>query len=108
MKWSFVFAGILLMGMLAGLASCERDFHIDLKTGDPELVVEAYINNELPTFNYVVLTFSQGYYDTSVQSIPVTGATIGTGQLKKDWWKPMCPRYRVAPCRVCISIPMHL
>lgn len=86
MKWSFVFAGILLMGMLATLASCERDFHIDLKTGDPELVVEAYINNELPTFNYVVLTFSQGYYDTSVQSIPVTGAyvTITEGFLDAD------------------------
>lgn len=76
MKWSFVFAGILLMGMLAGLASCERDFHIELKTGEPELVVEAYINNELPQFNYVVLTYTQNYYDTSVQSIPATGASV--------------------------------
>lgn len=76
MKRSFVFAGIILMGFLGSLVSCERDFHIDLKSGEQELVVEAYINNELPLFNYVVLTHSQDYYDTSVQSIPVTGALV--------------------------------
>lgn len=75
----FIIAGVLF-------SSCERDFFIDLKTGEQELVVEAYINNELPLANYVVLTYSQGYYDTAYQSIPVPGAsvTITEGQLDAD------------------------
>lgn len=93
MKWSFVFAGILSMGLLVSLASCERDFHIELKSGEPELVVEAYINNELPLFNYVVLTYGQNYYDTSVLNIPVTNAhvTITEGSLSPNGsyeWDP--------------------
>lgn len=74
MKRSTVFAGIILMGI--SLVSCERDFHIELKTGDPEMVVEAYINNEIPMFNYVVLSYSQNYYDTGFHNIPVMGATV--------------------------------
>ncbi len=78
-----VFAAILFMGFIC---SCERDFHIDLDSGVQQLVVEAYINNELPTFNYVILTNSQNYYDTGFLNIPVTGAivTITEGNLDAD------------------------
>jgi len=81
-----VFAGIFLLLLLAGLTSCERDFHIELDNGEQELVVEAYINNELPLFNYVILSHSQDYYDTSFRNLPVTGAniTITEGVLDAD------------------------
>jgi hypothetical protein len=79
---------VLVMFLLAAMliSSCEKDFFIDLKTGEQELVVEAYINNELPMANYVVLTHSQNYYDTAFQSIPVTGAivTITEGELQRN------------------------
>jgi hypothetical protein len=74
-----IVAGVMMI-------SCEKDFFVDLKTSDQQLVVEAYINNELPLGNYVVLTHSQNYYDTTVQSLPVTGALvfITEGQLDAD------------------------
>lgn len=68
------------------LTSCERDFFIDLKNGEPQVVVEAYINNELPTSNYVILSHSQNYYDTGFNSLPVTGAYVAVteGTLQQD------------------------
>lgn len=68
-----VFFTVVLM---ISSTSCERDFFIDLKTGGQELIVEAYINNELAESNYVILSYSQGYYDTGFQNIPVTGAFV--------------------------------
>ena len=56
--------------------SCERDFDIALKNNEPQLIVEGYINNELPLFNYVVLGNSQDYYATGFENVPVTGATV--------------------------------
>jgi hypothetical protein len=74
------------MALLMGLASCEKNFHIDLDTGAHELIVEAYINNELPELNYVVLTHSQDFYDTSLQTLPVRGAVVSIteGMLDND------------------------
>lgn len=68
------------------ISSCEKDFHIELKNGEQEMIVEAYINNEIPLANYVVLSLSQNYYDTAYQSIPVVGAfvTITEGKLDAD------------------------
>jgi hypothetical protein len=84
MKRRNALAVLIVAGVL--LISCERDFFIDLKTSNNQLVVEAYINNELPLGNYVALTHSQNYYDTAYQSIPVTGAlvTITEGTLDAD------------------------
>jgi hypothetical protein len=44
------------------LTSCEKEVKINLKTGDPSLVVEGAIENDLPP--YVFLTKSIGYFST--------------------------------------------
>lgn len=66
--------GILLL--LTAMIACERDFDIEVKANKQQLIVEGYINNVLPLYNYVVLSRSQGYYATDLQNIPVTGATV--------------------------------
>jgi hypothetical protein len=67
---------ILGVLVITVLISCERDFDIALKNNEPQLIVEAYINNELPLFNYVVLGNSQDYYSPSFENVPVTGAMV--------------------------------
>jgi hypothetical protein len=67
---------ILLGSLITIFASCERNFDIALKNNQPQLVVEAYINNELPFYNYVVLGRSQDYYAPGFENVPVTGATV--------------------------------
>jgi hypothetical protein len=68
------------------LTSCERDMDIVVKANKPQLVVEAYINNELPDFTYVSLSRSQDYFAPNLQALPVTGATvtITEGSLRPD------------------------
>ena len=56
--------------------SCEKDFDINIKTNKPQLVVEAYINNEARDYNYVVLSRSLDYFSTSFQSIGVSNAAV--------------------------------
>src|SRR5687767_12126950 len=86
MKRRNVIAMVLTLTGVISFTSCERDFFIDLDNGQQQIIVEAYINNELPEFNYVVLTHSQSYYDTGFTSIPVTGAivTITEGEMQPD------------------------
>ncbi|WEK34330.1 MAG: DUF4249 domain-containing protein [Candidatus Pseudobacter hemicellulosilyticus] len=58
------------------LAACERDFNIEVDMGPPRLIVEAYVNNLLPLYNYVVLSRSQDYYSADLDNVPVSGATV--------------------------------
>jgi hypothetical protein len=58
------------------LSSCEEDFDIAVKQNQPQLIVEAYINNVLPLYNYVILGQSQDYYASGFQNTPVSGATV--------------------------------
>ena len=85
MKRRNVFAAVLITALFIG-TSCEKDFFIDLGSGPQQLVVEAYINNEEVLGNYVVLTYSQNYYDTGFLGIPAQGAivTITEGILDAD------------------------
>lgn len=66
----------LLIMTIVAFVSCERNFDITLKDNKPQLIVEAYINNELPLYNYVVLGHSQNYFEPGFENIPVTGATV--------------------------------
>ena len=59
-----------------GLASCEKNFDIQLDNYKPLLVVEAYINNEMPDYNYVVLSRSLEYFSTDFQSQAVVNANV--------------------------------
>ncbi|OQP49788.1 hypothetical protein A4H97_28270 [Niastella yeongjuensis] len=66
---------ILLLTMVT-FVSCERNFDIKLKDNQPQLIVEGYINNQLPEYNYVVLGRSQSYFEPGFENIPVTGAVV--------------------------------
>jgi hypothetical protein len=67
---------ILLICMSLLFFSCERDFDIKVKSSEPQLIVEGYINNLYPEYNYVLISRSQDYYAPNFQSIPVSGATV--------------------------------
>lgn len=58
------------------IAGCERNFDIELPAAEPMLVVEGYINNWNPLFNYVVLGRSQDFYDSSFNNITVSNARV--------------------------------
>ncbi len=66
----------ILLLTISFLASCEKDFDIDVKTSEPNLIVEAYINNLYPEYNYVILTKSQDYFAPNFQSAPVSNALV--------------------------------
>lgn len=57
-------------------SSCEKDFEIKMKDNKPLLVVEAYINNEMRDYNYVILSRSLDYFSTDFQGISVANATV--------------------------------
>jgi hypothetical protein len=70
----FFIASLFLTAL--GLSSCEKDIDIKLKNNTPLLVVEAYINNEMPQYNYVVLSRSLDYFSLDFQGIAVANATV--------------------------------
>jgi len=61
---------------IATFLSCEKPINLDVKPNKPLLIVEAYINNLIPTYNYVVLSTSQNYLAPTFQSTPVTQAQV--------------------------------
>lgn len=83
-KKSKSLTGKQLLGLLLPilLGSCEKDIDIRLAPNKPLLVVEAYINNVFPQYNYVALSRSQSFFAPDVQGIPVSLArvTITRGQ----------------------------
>ncbi|WP_276481096.1 DUF4249 domain-containing protein [Paraflavitalea pollutisoli] len=58
------------------LLACERDYDITVKDGQQQLIVEGYINNEFPLYNYVVLSRSKDFYDPGLENLAVSGATV--------------------------------
>ncbi|MET0300419.1 MAG: DUF4249 domain-containing protein, partial [Flavitalea sp.] len=81
MKMTF---GICLMAL--GFVSCKKDITINLKQNEPMLVVEAYINNLMPEYNYVMLSKSLDYYAPDFEQIAVSNATVAVteGQAGPD------------------------
>jgi len=75
---------IFILGVM--FSSCRHDMDINIPPREPELVVEAYINNIFPLHNYVVLGRSLSFFDTSFENIAVSGAlvTITEGDLLPD------------------------
>jgi hypothetical protein len=56
--------------------SCEKDIDLNLPTAPTQLIVEAYISNQGPEYNYVVLSNSVDYYNPTFQSIPARNAQV--------------------------------
>ncbi|MHA4843837.1 DUF4249 domain-containing protein [Flavitalea antarctica] len=78
---------LLIAMLLTGLlSSCEKDITIDVKANEPQLIVEAYINNLLPEYNYVILTKSMDYFSPDFQGAAVSNAqvTITEGESNGD------------------------
>src|SRR4051794_4835394 len=69
----FTIAALLLITLFI---SCEKNFNIKVSGNTPKLVVEAYINNEMRTYNYVVLSRSVDYLSPNFESIPVKDASV--------------------------------
>jgi Domain of unknown function (DUF4249) len=81
-EWIQTGMAVLAAGIL--LTACEKEIDIELKPSRPQLIVEGYINNLVPEYNYVVLSRSQDFFAPDFQSVPVRGAkvTITAGELQ--------------------------
>ncbi len=58
------------------LVSCEKEIDVPLPPTESEIVVEAYINQLDPLFNYVVLTRSVDYFNPQLDAIAVSNAQV--------------------------------
>jgi hypothetical protein len=58
------------------LVSCEKEIDVPLPPTESEIVVEAYINQLDPLFNYVVLTRSVDYFNPQLNAIAVSNAQV--------------------------------
>ncbi|HTN07309.1 DUF4249 family protein [Agriterribacter sp.] len=67
---------VIITSALLFFSGCEKDFDLALNYSEPQLVVEAYINNEIPEYNYVMLSKSQTAANTDIASIPVKDALV--------------------------------
>lgn len=75
LKWTGV---AVLFCVLATFISCEKEVDINLDTGDPKIVIEGGIENNLPPL--VLITKSIGYFETidlaTLQNASVHGAEV--------------------------------
>lgn len=78
-----------IIGLLF-LASCEKDINIDLPEAPTDFVVEGYINQYNPLFNYVILSRTLDYFNPRLQLPGVKGALVyvteGTANGKDTTW----------------------
>lgn len=58
------------------VVGCEKNFDLKIDSNKPQLIVEGYINNEFPLYNYVVLSKSIDYYNPSFELAAVSGAAV--------------------------------
>lgn len=64
------------MILLVLLSACVQDIDLDIPAGEATLVVEGYINNDMPHYNYVLLGRSRAYFESNLFNSPVTYATV--------------------------------
>ncbi len=69
-------SGIAALLFIVLFTSCEKNFNIKVSGNTPKLVVEAYINNEMRAYNYIILSRSVDYLSPNIESTPVTDASI--------------------------------
>ncbi|MEJ7769846.1 MAG: DUF4249 domain-containing protein [Chitinophagaceae bacterium] len=88
----FTFYHASMLFLCLGLVSCVKDFDIKIKNNQPQLVVEAYINNLMRDYNYVILSRSLDYLSVNFQSTPVEGAEVyiteGAFNNNRYTWNP--------------------
>ncbi len=76
----------LIMAFACFATSCKKNITVDLGANEPHLIVEAYINNLMPQYNYVLLTRSINYFDQQFTGIAVSDAQVAIteGELMPD------------------------
>ena len=57
-------------------SACEKEIKVELPAQTNSLVVEASVNNLLPTLNYVFITQTINYFDPSLNAIGLNGAKV--------------------------------
>lgn len=57
-------------------SACEKEIEVKLPPAETEIVVEAYINQLDPVFNYVILSRSVNFFQPGVGIVPVKGALV--------------------------------
>jgi hypothetical protein len=67
---------VLLAGMFIALGSCTKNIDLDLPAYESEVVVEGYVNDELPLFNYFVLSRSTAFFDPNLNATNIPNASI--------------------------------
>ena len=84
-RWSSL-SLVLAFTLTTLFSSCEKNIAIDLEDNEPQLVVEAYVNNLMPEYNYVILTKSMDYFAPDFQGVAVSNAqvTITEGEKNHD------------------------
>lgn len=57
-------------------SSCEKEIEVNLPAAESQVVVEAYINDANPLFNYVILSRTVDYFNPNLSVLSVKGATV--------------------------------
>ncbi len=65
---------IITAGLL--FTSCEKEIDVELPSTPSEIVVEAYINQLSPLFNYVILSRTVDYFNPQLDLLGVKGALV--------------------------------
>lgn len=70
---SFLVASLACLFLFS---ACEKEIKVELPAQTNSLVVEASINNFLPTLNYVFISQTVDYFNPSIEAIGVNGAEV--------------------------------
>ena len=69
-------SGVLLSIVVVLLSSCEKEIKVDIPPQTNSLVVEASINDLLPTLNYVFITQTVDYFNPNIEALGLSGAEV--------------------------------
>lgn len=61
---------------LVVFSSCEKDIEVTLPSAPQEIVVEAYITDFTPLYNYVILSRTVDYFNPQINLLGVKGAQV--------------------------------
>lgn len=65
-----------LFSLAVSLSACEKEIDVPLPPAESEIVVEAYINQLDPLYNYVILSRTVDYFNPNLDLISVSGAQV--------------------------------
>ncbi|RFS26904.1 DUF4249 domain-containing protein [Chitinophaga silvatica] len=75
-KVNYFIGNIIVLLSIFFCSSCEKDIDLQLDKTPPMLVVEAYINNNLRTYNYVIIGKTVNFNESQFANTAVEKATV--------------------------------